>query len=382
MPVWFGVLLSSLASCMNALGLNLQRMASSLPNKNPNNSIQSTIRHYTNAKSLNSIGICFSTMCGVVEGISLGYAPQSTLAPLGALTLVVNLLLAPVLHNEKITKSDSFLTLVIIIGVVTCIMGGNADEQEYTVKDLHTLSQNSMFHKMIGILTSLFVILGLHVIMNGNKNKKASKKAKDKTKEYNSLSIGFVYPVVAGIFGGLTVLSVKILTIVGTSSEGIVYHWKLIVVLVAINLTFAIAQIIINGIGLSKHSALVMVPIYSSAFVLSNAMGGGIFFKEFDKLNERGVNMYMCGVSFVIFGVLSMAYIKHKEIEEQAANTKKEKDVIDPKDEVDDEELPKGIKKTKRSKSKGRTTPKSSSKKKTKKSLNTRGSSPELKISK
>ena len=381
MPVWFGVLLSSLASCMNALGLNLQRMASSLPNKNPNN-IQGKLAKSLNAKSLNSIGICFSTMCGVVEGISLGYAPQSTLAPLGALTLVVNLLLAPVLHNEKITKSDSFLTLVIIIGVITCIMGGNADEQEYTVKDLHTLSQNSMFHKMIGILTSLFVILGLHVIMNGNKNKKASKN--DKTKEYNSLSIGFVYPVVAGIFGGLTVLSVKILTIVGTSSEGIVHHWKLIVVLVAINLTFAIAQIIINGIGLSKHSALVMVPIYSSAFVLSNAMGGGIFFKEFDKLNERGVNMYMCGVSFVIFGVLSMAYIKHKEIEEQAANTKKEKDVIDltVKDEVDDEELPKGIKKTKRSKSKGRTTPKSSSKKKTKKSLNTRGSSPELKISK
>ena len=381
MPVWFGVLLSSLASCMNALGLNLQRMASSLPNKNPNN-IQGKLAKSLNAKSLNSIGICFSTMCGVVEGISLGYAPQSTLAPLGALTLVVNLLLAPVLHNEKITKSDSFLTLVIIIGVVTCIMGGNADEQEYTVKDLHTLSQNSMFHKMIGILTSLFVILGLHVIMNGNKNKKASKN--DKTKEYNSLSIGFVYPVVAGIFGGLTVLSVKILTIVGTSSEGIVYHWKLIVVLVAINLTFAIAQIIINGIGLSKHSALVMVPIYSSAFVLSNAMGGGIFFKEFDKLNERGVNMYMCGVSFVIFGVLSMAYIKHKEIEEQAANTKKEKDVIDLtlKDEVEDEELPKGIKKTKRSKSKGRTTPKSSSKKKTKKSLNTGGSSPELKISK
>ena len=380
MPVWFGVLLSSLASCMNALGLNLQRMASSLPNKNPNN-IQGKLAKSLNAKSLNSIGICFSTMCGVVEGISLGYAPQSTLAPLGALTLVVNLLLAPVLHNEKITKSDTILTLVIIIGVVTCIMGGNADEQEYTVKDLHTLSQNSMFHKMIGILTSLFVILGLHVIMNGNKNKKASKN--DKTKEYNSLSIGFVYPVVAGIFGGLTVLSVKILTIVGTSSEGIVHHWKLIVVLVAINLTFAIAQIIINGIGLSKHSALVMVPIYSSAFVLSNAMGGGIFFKEFDKLNERGVNMYMCGVSFVIFGVLSMAYIKHKEIEEQAANTKKEKDVIDLTiDEVDDEELPKGIKKTKRSKSKGRTTPKSSSKKKTKKSLNTRGSSPELKISK
>ena len=120
----------------------------------------------------------------------------------------------------------------------------------------------------------------------------------------------------------------------------------------------------------------------SSAFVLSNAMGGGIFFKEFNKLNERGVNMYMCGVSFVIFGVLSMAYIKHKEIEEQAANTKKEKDVIDLTDEVEDEELTKGIKKTKRSKSKGRTTPKSSSKKKTKKSLNTRGSSPELKISK
>ena len=381
MPVWFGVLLSGLASCMNALGLNLQRMASSLPNKNPNN-IQGKLAKSLNAKSLNSIGICFSTMCGVVEGISLGYAPQSTLAPLGALTLVVNLLLAPVLHNEKITKSDSILTLVIIIGVITCIMGGNADEQEYTVKDLHTLSQNSMFHKMIGILTSLFVILGLHVIMNGNKNKKASRN--DKTKEYNSLSIGFVYPVVAGIFGGLTVLSVKILTIVGTSSEGIVYHWKLIVVLVAINLTFAIAQIIINGIGLSKHSALVMVPIYSSAFVLSNAMGGGIFFKEFNKLNERGVNMYMCGVSFVIFGVLSMAYIKHKEIEEQAANTKKEKDVIDltVKDEVDDEELPKGIKKTKRSKSKGRTTPKSSSIKKTKKSVNTGGSSPELKIPK
>ena len=80
-----------------------------------------------------------------------------------------------------------------------------------------------------------------------------------------------------------------------------------------------------NQRGLEKHSALIMVPIYSSTFVLSNAVGGGIFFQEFARVDTQGVRMYVGGVMLVLFGVLTMAITKQKELRSLAATKSKKK---------------------------------------------------------
>ena len=313
-----GILLSATASCMNALGLNLQRMAGGptlLVQKTQYNArcwTQNKIRASSNI--LASFGIILSTSCGIVDAMSYGYAPQSMLAPIGAVTLVVNLLLAPVLHGEAIKASDLFFTTVIVVGVIICIMGGTRGESgdTYTPSELYKLSENPTFRQLVVMVLGIVVVLATHLWKSEREGRS------------DKLSTGFVYPVIAGILGGSTVLTAKILTTILSSSDEVDVTGTVIPLALLVG-SFAISQILMNQRGLEKHSALIMVPIYSSTFVLSNAVGGGIFFQEFARVDTQGVRMYVGGVMLVLFGVLTMAITKQKELRNLAATKSKKK---------------------------------------------------------
>ena len=54
----------------------------------------------------------------IMDVISFGLAPQTVLAPLGAMTLVFNTLVSPVMLKEKLAKKDWIATVVIITGIL------------------------------------------------------------------------------------------------------------------------------------------------------------------------------------------------------------------------------------------------------------------------
>ena len=109
MPVAIGIALACLAASMNATGLNLQRYAQ---------------RH--GLRVLNAVGLALAVLCGVADMASFGFAPQSLLAPFGSLTLVINLLLAPVLHGDQIRTVDLSSTALVFAGVAICLANGTA----------------------------------------------------------------------------------------------------------------------------------------------------------------------------------------------------------------------------------------------------------------
>jgi hypothetical protein len=313
--VWIGVALSCTASFMNALGLNLTRMSSGKKTGEKDKLTHNLQCHQKFNISITPsvlaiLGVLLSSLCGVVDVVSYGYAPQSTLAPLGSFTLVVNLLFAPILHDENIKLKDAIQTITIITGVVCCILSSSQKDETanavetpstHTPKDLYNLSMNASFHKLVMVASFIVVSLAFHLY----------RQTKDGFE--NELSTGFVYPVVAGMFGGATVLCAKIFTTLITFIDEI----DVFTVLMPIGIllaTFAILQVIINGKGLSRHSSLVMVPIYSSSFVLSNAIGGGIYFQEFSNFNNKQWTMYLSGVVLVVGGVLWMAASKQAEL--------------------------------------------------------------------
>ena len=293
MTVWIGIALSCTASFMNALGLNLQRLAGD------------------NNATLKFIGILFSTLCGIVDVTSFLFAPQSMLAPLGSTTLIFNLFLAPVLHSESIIMRDVLLTIVVVMGVILCITSSSSGEDDgdnavTTSSDLYLLSQAPAFQLLVGAVMCLCVALSYHLVSSQHDGRGAL------------LSTGFVYPVLAGIFGGATTLLAKMITVIGVSMENLSSSLPLGIMCGAC----AASQVIINGKGLAKHSSLVMVPIYSSTFVLSNAVGGGIFFQEFNKFTQEQWLSYGGGVALVVGGVLVMAAAKQREITERKKELK------------------------------------------------------------
>jgi hypothetical protein len=290
---WIGIALACTASFMNAFGLNLQRLAGD-----------------TNT-TLKIIGVLFSRLCGVVDVASFAFAPQSTLAPLGSATLVFNLLRAPVMHKESIGARDLLLTIIIVTGVVLCITatsGGDDDDDVSTTSadSLHLLSEASAFRRMIAAVACLCAALCYHLVSSHAAGRGAL------------LSTGFVYPVLAGIFGGATTLLAKIITVMGVTSDNLSSSMPVGLLCGAA----AVSQIVLNGKGLAQHSSLVMVPIYSSTFVLSNAVGGGIFFQEFDRFTVEQWREYGVGVALVVGGVLCMAVAKQREIAQREKEEK------------------------------------------------------------
>ena len=313
MSVVIGVALSCTASFMNALGLNLTRMSSGATTTKRSTNAQCLSKFHLNItpQSLAFLGVLLSSLCGVVDVMSYGYAPQSTLAPLGSFTLVVNLLLAPLLHDERINLQDATNTFVIVSGVVLCILSSSQQEEEegathesiaHTPNDLYNFSMNPSFRTLLGVVLSIVLLLAAHVY-----------RSTQLQQGHTTLSTGFVYPVIAGMLGGSTVLCAKILTtLLSVTGEEAVDTVRVVLPLAVLCLCCAVSQMVINAHGLSKHSSLVMVPIYSSSFVLSNAVGGGVFFQEFAAFNAKQWWMYGGGVAMVVGGVLSMAVSKMK----------------------------------------------------------------------
>ena len=128
MSVYVGIALAMTASAMNATGMNLQRYGA---NVEKNGKIHACIRLSSNSclhiatqrrdktwgKRINIFGVVLSIACGIVDFISYGFAPQSTLAPFGSMSLIVNLMLAPLLHGETLEVNIRTLSTLVCFSI-------------------------------------------------------------------------------------------------------------------------------------------------------------------------------------------------------------------------------------------------------------------------
>ena len=119
-----GALLACTACAMNATGLNLQRLA----------------KRRDGSAMLNVLGVILSTACGIVDMVSFSFAPQSFLAPFGALTLCINLVLAPFLHGDRIQPIDVLATTLVVLGVITCLSNNTVTPRSWSLDELLTLA--------------------------------------------------------------------------------------------------------------------------------------------------------------------------------------------------------------------------------------------------
>ncbi len=61
---------------------------------------------------------------------------QSIVAPLGSLTLVSNVILAPLLLKEKVTRRDIFCTVAIVIGSVLSVAFASHNDVNYSIEEV------------------------------------------------------------------------------------------------------------------------------------------------------------------------------------------------------------------------------------------------------
>jgi len=82
------------------------------------------------------VGLFLVFFGSLADFAALSFGPQSLVAPLGSLTLVSNVLFAPLLLRETIGHSDVLATALIVLGSSVAVIFGSHEAVTYTVFQL------------------------------------------------------------------------------------------------------------------------------------------------------------------------------------------------------------------------------------------------------
>ena len=100
--------------------------------------------HYTN-RPLWRLGLLLIILGSLGDFSALAFASQSVVAPLGALTLVSNVFLAPSLLHEERTRIDIIATIGIVVGCGIAVGYAPHQEVDLTLKQLFDLYTTPRF---------------------------------------------------------------------------------------------------------------------------------------------------------------------------------------------------------------------------------------------
>lgn len=67
-------------------------------------------------------------LVGITHLVAYGFAPASTIAPLGTTTLVANVILAPLMLKEVFRKRDLIGVILAVSGAAMVVFSSNSEE--------------------------------------------------------------------------------------------------------------------------------------------------------------------------------------------------------------------------------------------------------------
>ncbi|KAK9720916.1 hypothetical protein K7432_003838 [Basidiobolus ranarum] len=184
--IWIGVVLVLLGGTTLNIGLNLQKYAlrksqerkkltrqnssGSLPNINANSSLIHRLAYSTSrVNPIWVVGFVIYIAASFLNFVALQFAPQSLVAPLGAISLVTNVIIAPIMNKEKLGKFDIIGVVVIIGGCVLVVVFSGVVVQDYRLCVLLNLFKQTSTIIYI-VLIFFFIVLSFFYIKIMEKN--------------------------------------------------------------------------------------------------------------------------------------------------------------------------------------------------------------------
>ncbi|CAO3652806.1 unnamed protein product [Mucor hiemalis] len=196
--------------------------------------------------------------------IAYGFAPASTIAPLGTTTLVSNAILAPILLNERFRKRDFLGISFAIIGATGVVYSSKSKETDLSPElILHILTQT---RSLLFYLITVIVICFLTVLS-----------------EFHSDETIFVNLGLVALYGSYTVLATK-----GVSSmlSVTLYHmlrYTITYVLLLVLVSSAVMQIKYLNRALQHFESTTVIPTQFVLFTISAIIGSAVVYKDFDQ---------------------------------------------------------------------------------------------------
>lgn len=323
-----GISLSLAGSLISNCGMQVQKLAfnkhetevattAELPDADP-------------AKIKRKVPFCLplwvAGFAGMVSGslldfLSLVFAAQSLLAPLAASTLVINIVQAPIIVNEKPTPFDIACTMVIATGCVLAVAFADHDTKTYSLQEMLRLWYNPSFIVWLSFVFAAMSCLYL-VIRDGNKpapgQKPISEGGKSKmmvSREQGSNFYPFFFCALGGQSGGNSILFAKALGEIckTTVQVGISFKDLMIAITGAVGLFMCMfIQLKYLNQGLRLFDVLFVLPIYQAFWIFGATVNGILFFEEYNNFTDLQFVMFPVGCILTVTGV-AMLSLKFKQ---------------------------------------------------------------------
>nr|CCA15657.1 conserved hypothetical protein [Albugo laibachii Nc14]CCA16279.1 conserved hypothetical protein [Albugo laibachii Nc14] len=301
MGMWIaGFLIAFIFSIFNSIGINLQKLSMT-------RNEAAKLKKKSFQQPLWLLGFSLVCVGSILDFVAFGMAPQTLLAPLAALSLVWNMMIAPFFHDEKVTKQSVIATVIIFIGVILTVIFAGHSTPEYELKDLIDLYQQpAMYAYMFFVFVFLAALFALTKYI-------------EKTHNFEGGIYHIVcYGGIAGTFGGQSVLlaksTVELLksAIWGAGGAGVFTNVAPYLILCGLIICLVFQVFFLNG-GLARFDALVVVPVYQSFWILMSVLGGITYFAEYVSMTKTSLYMFTLGALITISGIIYLLKSRNSE---------------------------------------------------------------------
>ncbi|RLN84283.1 hypothetical protein BBJ28_00021920 [Nothophytophthora sp. Chile5] len=262
------------------------------------------------------LGFVLIAAGSILDFVAFGLAPQSLLAPLAALTLVWNMMLAPCFNKEKLSKKDIAATLVIFLGATLAVVFASHASPSYNLDMLLELYKDPL-------TIVYFVVVFLTVLLHFGAIQLVEKLCLT-SRRHRLIQVGTPavwstvrlvgYAGLAGTMGGQSVLfaksSAELLKVVFHGDASCFVHFQTYLIALALVLCLLCQIHYLNG-GLVDYDALSVVPVYQAYWIISGVLGGVIYFQEIRSFTVLQAVMFVLGIGTTIFGVVLLSHRKH-----------------------------------------------------------------------
>ncbi|KAH8555339.1 magnesium transporter NIPA-domain-containing protein [Umbelopsis sp. PMI_123] len=217
--------------------------------------------------------------------IAYGFAPASTIAPLGTTTLISNVVMAPLILREKFRLQGLVGVLFAVFGASIVVFSSKSEEvalsPELIVEAL-TQVRSIVYFAITGA-----AIIALTVL----------------SPRYGAKSIIIDLGLVA-IYGGYTVLATKSISSLLSMSFTKMFAFSVSYLLVFVLVFTAIIQIKYLNRALQRFDSTEVIPTQFVLFTISAIIGSAVLYHDFDNLKPHQMLSFVIGCTIEFFGVL------------------------------------------------------------------------------
>jgi magnesium transporter len=280
------------------------------------------------------VGMSLILFGSVADFVALTLAPQSVVATLGCLTLVAQVVWAPLILGERLGVRHYIATGMIIIGVVLAVVYGPHSEGHFSLAQLLARFQTLGFGiYVVGVFVTVLTLYGLISYVESRFDLPSKPRLSDyvsrptatltnaasneRRRAWDARLARFhrvAYGMLSGVIGAQVVLLGKfigelIAILVGGGDTGIFTTPATYIILVTLA-GAVIGQIHFMNEGVSRFQSLYILPVFQAAWTLTSVVGGLVVFDEWAAMNSslKRQILFPFGILLTLFAVY---YLMH-----------------------------------------------------------------------